>query len=346
MDTKVISTITSHAPAIWTRRRRKSSACRRTSRSNARCSPTAVSAWRRRPARTTDIRWTLRWRNFSPPTERHTMRAYSTPTPGNAGLQKRPHHHRPAGRLWQRKNHWRLQTNRPLWNRLSDRGQAGAEGFHRKRDDRRCDPLTRGAFEQIVALKLMKEMAASYGCDISPSRFQRAGSHSGHLFRLSCGSEEQNGAAMSLGRTSTFLDIYAERDLALGTFTEEQIQEFVDHFIMKLRIIKFARTPEYNELFSATRYGSPSPWQAWVWTAATWRRRCPSATCIPDQPGSRAGAEPGPCSGPPGSPSALALLREDVHPDLFHPVRKRRSDASCARRRLRHRLLRFFHADR
>ena len=62
--------------------------------------------------------------------------------------------------------------------------------------------------------------------------------------------KEQNGAAMSLGRTSTFIDIYAERDLKNGTFTEEQIQEFVDHFIMKLRCVKFARTPEYNELFS------------------------------------------------------------------------------------------------
>ena len=62
--------------------------------------------------------------------------------------------------------------------------------------------------------------------------------------------KEQNGAAMSLGRTSTFIDIYAERDLKNGTFTEEQIQEFIDHFIMKLRMVKFARTPEYNALFS------------------------------------------------------------------------------------------------
>ncbi len=104
--------------------------------------------------------------------------------------------------------------------------------------------------EQIVALKLMREMAASYGCDISKpaSNVQEAiqATYFGYLAAV----KEQNGAAMSLGRTSTFLDIYAERDLALGTFTEEQIQEFVDHFIMKLRIIKFARTPEYNELFS------------------------------------------------------------------------------------------------
>ena len=104
--------------------------------------------------------------------------------------------------------------------------------------------------EQIVALKMMKQMAASYGCDISKpaSNVQEAiqATYFGYLAAV----KEQNGAAMSLGRTSTFLDIYAERDLKNGTFTEEQIQEFIDHFIMKLRLIKFARTPEYNALFS------------------------------------------------------------------------------------------------
>ena len=104
--------------------------------------------------------------------------------------------------------------------------------------------------EQMVALKMMKEMAASYGCDISKpaSNVQEAiqATYFGYLSAV----KEQNGAAMSLGRTSTFLDIYAQRDLKNGTFTEEQIQEFVDHFVMKLRLIKFARTPEYNQLFA------------------------------------------------------------------------------------------------
>ena len=104
--------------------------------------------------------------------------------------------------------------------------------------------------EQMIALKMMKEMAASYGCDISKpaSNVQEAiqATYFGYLSAV----KEQNGAAMSLGRTSTFLDIYAQRDLKNGTFTEEQIQEFVDHFVMKLRLIKFARTPEYNQLFA------------------------------------------------------------------------------------------------
>ncbi|MDD7027296.1 MAG: formate C-acetyltransferase [Lachnospiraceae bacterium] len=104
--------------------------------------------------------------------------------------------------------------------------------------------------EQIVALKQMKQMAASYGCDISKPASNMQEAVQALYFGYLSAVKEQNGAAMSLGRTSTFLDIYAERDLANGTFTEEQIQEFIDHFIMKLRLIKFARTPEYNQIFA------------------------------------------------------------------------------------------------
>ena len=104
--------------------------------------------------------------------------------------------------------------------------------------------------EQIRALKDLKTMAMSYGYDISlPARDTKEAIqwlYFGYLAAI----KEQNGAAMSLGRTSTFLDIYAERDLKNGVYTEQEIQEFVDHFIMKLRLVKYARTPEYNALFS------------------------------------------------------------------------------------------------
>ncbi len=104
--------------------------------------------------------------------------------------------------------------------------------------------------EQIVALKQMKEMAASYGCDISKPASNVKEAIQATYFGYLSAVKEQNGAAMSLGRTSTFIDCFAERDLKNGTFTEEQIQEFIDHFIMKLRCVKFARTPEYNNLFA------------------------------------------------------------------------------------------------
>jgi len=104
--------------------------------------------------------------------------------------------------------------------------------------------------EQIRALKEMKVMAASYGCDISKPAKDTKEAIQWLYFGYLAAIKEQNGAAMSLGRTSTFLDIYAERDLRNGVYTEKEIQEFVDHFIMKLRMVKFARTPEYNALFS------------------------------------------------------------------------------------------------
>lgn len=104
--------------------------------------------------------------------------------------------------------------------------------------------------EQIRALRELTEMAASYGFDISKPAQNTKEAIQWLYFGYLAAVKEQNGAAMSLGRVSTFLDIYAEQDLKNGTFTEEQIQEMVDHFVMKLRIVRFLRTPDYDELFS------------------------------------------------------------------------------------------------
>lgn len=104
--------------------------------------------------------------------------------------------------------------------------------------------------EQIRALGELKELGKIYGCDISKPAKDVKEAIQWTYFGYLAAVKEQNGAAMSLGRTSTFIDIYAERDLANGIYTEEQIQEFVDHFIMKLRMVKFARTPDYNTIFS------------------------------------------------------------------------------------------------
>ena len=104
--------------------------------------------------------------------------------------------------------------------------------------------------EQIKALNDLKEMALKYGVDISqPAKNAREAIqflYFGYLGAI----KDQNGAAMSIGRNTTFLDIYIERDLKEGRITEEEAQELFDHFVMKLRLVKFMRTPEYNELFS------------------------------------------------------------------------------------------------
>nr|WP_132947459.1 formate C-acetyltransferase [Thermolongibacillus altinsuensis] len=104
--------------------------------------------------------------------------------------------------------------------------------------------------EQIRALNELKQMAMSYGYDISQPARNAHEAFQWLYFAYLAAIKEQNGAAMSLGRVSTFLDIYIERDLQEGTLTEKEAQELVDHFVMKLRLVKFARTPEYNELFS------------------------------------------------------------------------------------------------
>ncbi len=103
---------------------------------------------------------------------------------------------------------------------------------------------------QIKALKGLKEMAASYGYDISqPAKNAREAVqwlYFGYLGAV----KTQNGAAMSVGRISTFLDIYIQRDLNEGTLTEDEAQELIDHLVMKFRMVKFARIPSYNQLFT------------------------------------------------------------------------------------------------
>ena len=104
--------------------------------------------------------------------------------------------------------------------------------------------------EQIDALQALKVMAAKYGYDISQPASNAKEAVQWLYFGYLGAIKDQNGAAMSIGRTSTFLDIYIERDFKNGTLTEEQAQELMDHFVMKLRLVRFLRTPEYNELFS------------------------------------------------------------------------------------------------
>ena len=119
------------------------------------------------------------------------------------------------------------------------------------------DELTQGIIqereeisEQIKALNDLKTMASSYGFDISGPASNAKEAVQWLYFGYLGAIKDQNGAAMSLGRTSTFLDIYFERDLKAGILTEEEAQEIMDHFVMKLRLVRFLRTPEYNELFS------------------------------------------------------------------------------------------------
>ncbi|MDG0790824.1 formate C-acetyltransferase [Cohnella ginsengisoli] len=104
--------------------------------------------------------------------------------------------------------------------------------------------------EQIRALGELKAMAASYGYDISGPATNATEAVQWLYFAYLAAIKEQNGAAMSLGRVSSFLDVYIERDIQEGTLTEEQAQELIDHLVMKLRLVKFLRTPDYNELFS------------------------------------------------------------------------------------------------
>ncbi|MDE5834109.1 MAG: formate acetyltransferase, partial [Ruminococcus sp.] len=104
--------------------------------------------------------------------------------------------------------------------------------------------------DQLRALDNLKKLAEIYGCDISKPATTAKEAVQALYFGYLGAVKDQHGAAMSIGRTSTFLDIYFERDIKKGILTESEAQEIIDHFIMKLRLVRFARTPEYNALFS------------------------------------------------------------------------------------------------
>ncbi len=104
--------------------------------------------------------------------------------------------------------------------------------------------------DQYQALKDMKEMASRYGCDISAPATNAREAVQWTYFGYLAAVKSQNGAAMSFGRVSTFLDVYIERDIRAGKLTEDEAQELIDHLVMKLRMVRFLRTPEYDELFS------------------------------------------------------------------------------------------------
>ncbi|KPA54290.1 pyruvate formate-lyase [Photobacterium leiognathi subsp. mandapamensis] len=124
------------------------------------------------------------------------------------------------------------------------------ERFEKGEDLQMTMQLREEICEQHRALGQIKEMAAKYGCDISGPATTAQEAIQWTYFGYLAAVKSQNGAAMSLGRTSTFLDIFVERDIAAGKITEAQAQEMIDHFVMKLRMVRFLRTPEYDELFS------------------------------------------------------------------------------------------------
>ena len=196
--------------------------------------------------------------------------------------------------------------------------------------------------EQIRALGELKEMAASYGYDISGPAATAREAVQWLYFAYLAAVKEQNGAAMSLGRTSTFLDVYLQRDLDAGLLTEQQAQELVDDFVIKLRIVRFLRTPEYDALFS----GDPT----WVTESiggmgddgrTAGHPHLVPVPADPLQPRAGPGAEPDGVVERRAARAASSSFCAQVSIDTIgDPVRVRRADAPPVRRRHRHRLLR------
>lgn len=135
--------------------------------------------------------------------------------------------------------------------------------------------------EHRRALLQMQEMAAKYGCDISRPARNAQEAVQWLYFAYLAAVKSQNGGAMSLGRTASFLDIYIERDFKAGILTEEQAQELIDHFIMKIRMVRFLRTPEFDTLFSGDPIWATEVIGGMGLDGRTLVTKTPSAICIP-----------------------------------------------------------------
>ena len=267
---------------------------------------------------------------------------------GRAPMPQLPYPDRPSGRLWPRADHRRLSAGCALRRRQADRASR-----RRKRpalDDKwSTDEIIRDREElgeQIRALGELKEMAAKYGFDISGPAKTAKEAVQWLYFGYLASVKEQNGAAMSLGRVSTFLDIYFEQDLAAGILTEEQAQEIIDDFVIKLRIVRFLRTPEYDDLFA----GDPT----WVTEsiAGMGDDGRPLATKTSFRflqtlynlgPGPRAEPDHLVHATSAGGVPPLRFKSRDRH--QLDPVRKRRDHAHGMGRRWRDRLLRLADGD-
>ena len=195
--------------------------------------------------------------------------------------------------------------------------------------------------EQMRALKELQQMAASYGFDISQPAANAKQAVQWLYFGYLAAVKEQNGAAMSLGRTSTFLDVYFERDLAAGELTESQAQEIIDDFVIKLRIVRFLRTPEYDELFA----GDPTWVTESIGGLGDDGRPLVTQDELPLpadalQPRPRAGTEPHHLVLAAAARGLPALRGEGRDRHQLDPVRERRDHAPRLGRRRGDRLLR------
>lgn len=249
-DTKIVSSVNSHEAGYIDKDIEKSSDFRRTNRSSALCTFPADSEWLNKPSRFTVIKSTRPFTIFIKIQKDAQRRGVRRLHARNAPRAHGAHPHRTARRLRQRQNRWRLQAYRPLRRRLSD---------CKENEDKRLidgdmipDKVRdrEEISEQIKALEALKQMALKYGFDISRPAENAQEAIQWLYFGYLGAVKDQNGAAMSIGRNTAFLDIYIERDIKKGLLTELEAQELIDHFVMKLRIVKFMRTKEYNELFS------------------------------------------------------------------------------------------------